>query len=145
MSFINSLKSHPTVLNIAKHPFKSYFKAASCGFGFTFGTNLAVGVVNPDPPMSIYEHPQAFMFTDLECEGSDYTVATYYHIIDANGASASNANNTNNTMTSYEISTEEDHKVEWLPPLHELTTSKTWPEYNTVVFKKIKDVLQQHV
>jgi hypothetical protein len=32
---------------------------------FTFGNNLAVGLINPDPPIRVYEHPQAFMFLNF--------------------------------------------------------------------------------
>lgn len=46
---------------VIRHPFKSYMRTASYGFGFTFLTNVSYGMVNTNPPISIYENPQSFI------------------------------------------------------------------------------------
>jgi len=49
--------------NVLKHPFRFYFKAGSIGFGFTFASNFATGLVKPEESLiSVYEYPRSFTF-----------------------------------------------------------------------------------
>jgi len=43
-----------------KRPFRAYGKATSIAFGFTMAGNIGVGLVNQNPPVSIYTYPQSF-------------------------------------------------------------------------------------
>ena len=95
-------------------------------------TATAVRELEEETGIKLRESDLALLHTDLECSDGDYMVVTYYHIIDGN-----------NTSGAYNVSTEENHKVEWIP-LRRLTESKTWPEYNTKVYHEINNVLQNH-
>lgn len=46
--------------NMYKHPIKTYFRGCSLGFGFTFLSNLFVGTINTNAPLSPYSNPHLF-------------------------------------------------------------------------------------
>ena len=93
-------------------------------------TEAAVRELKEETGIDLGEKDLKFLHLDIE-ESDNYMVGTYYHIID----------NTNN-MNQYNISTEENHKVQWMS-LIQLTKSKIWSKYNTDVYNKIKKYIGQ--
>jgi len=50
---------------ICARPFKAYFSMGSIAFGTVFAGNTIAGLVNNDPPISIYKYPQIFSIVNF--------------------------------------------------------------------------------